>query len=352
MSLSARDKAELLALIAADKPVPRALLEPLLALPDEGEFLWPGKTAPDPAPPHLCLRRDAASVPRNAAIDPEGAHNLLFHCDNLALLYTLVHAPVSLPQMPKQRPRLIYLDPPFAVGADFFAGRDGEKVPAFSDKWENLAGWLNMLRPRLKLMRERLADDGCLCLHCDRRTVAPARLLLDECFGKSRFINEIIWHYTGGGRSKSRFSQKHDTLLLYAKSGRRHFNADAVRVPYKPGSGYAAAGITARSGKHYLPNPLGTPVDDVWDIPMLNPLSSERTGYAVQKPERLLERLIAALTEPGDLVEDYFCGSGTTAAVAHKTGRQWLACDAGPAAAAIAATRLRNLGAAFTLYRE
>ena len=121
------------------------------------------------------------------------------------------------------------------------------------------------------------------------------------------------------------------------------FNADAVRVPYKPDSGYAKAGIVSRRGKLYLPHPLGTPLDDVWDIPIINPMAEERLGYASQKPEKLLERLILAFTSPGDTVADFFCGSGTTLAVAQKTGRRWIGCDAGELAAHMAHERLRLL---------
>ena len=344
-SLSPEAKAHLLALLANDMPIPRDLLEPLLDLAPDGEFLWPGKTTALPVADVPAYRKVYES-------GPSEDRNLLFHSDNLSLLHCLVQEPELLPEAPRGRPRLIYLDPPFAVGADFFATHQGETVAAFSDKWENLGGWLNMLRPRLSLMHELLADDGCLCLHCDRRTSAQARLLLDDCFGRNRFVNEIIWHYTGGGRSKNRFSHKHDTLLLYAKSARHTFNLDAVRVPYKPGSGYAAAGITARSGKRYLPHPGGTPVDDVWDIPMLNPLSPERLGYAVQKPERLLERLVLALTNPGDLVADFFCGSAVVAAVAQKNDRRWLVCDQSPPAIDIARGRMAALGANFAVYQS
>ncbi len=345
MTLSLEDKSQLLALIAAGLPVPRALLEPLLDLKSEGELLWPGKSQGVAEPGRECYRQVYAS-------GPPGERNLLFHGDNLSLLSALVRDSAGLPEAPSDRPRLIYLDPPFAVGADFFATHQGRRVPAFSDKWKTPADWLNMLSPRLALMRDLLADDGCLCLHCDRRTSAQARLLLDECFGRGRFVNEIVWHYTGGGRSKKRFSHKHDTLLLYARSEHWVFNLDAVRVPYKPGSGYAASGILARSGKRYLPHPDGTPVDDVWDIPMLNPLSRERLGYAVQKPERLLERLVLALTRPGDLVADFFCGSAGTAAVAHRHDRRWLLCDRSRVAVDIAAERLLGLGAEFARYES
>lgn len=185
-----------------------------------------------------------------------------------------------------------------------------------------------------------LAPNGSLVLHLDQRAVHYAKVLLDRLLGEERFVNEIIWHYTGGGRSKSRFSNKHDTLLWYAAGPRPRFNVDAVRVPYAPTSRYASGGIVSKAGKRYLPHPDGTPVDDVWDIPIVNPMSRERAGYPTQKPLALLERLVAALTDPGDLVVDLFCGSGTTLVAAARLGRRWIGGDRSAAAIACARQRL------------
>jgi len=165
---------------------------------------------------------------------------------------------------------------------------------------------------------------------------------MDETFGPERYLNEIIWHYTGGGRSTNYFSKKHDHVLWYAKGKSWTFNIDAIRVPYKETSGYAKGGIISASGKKYEPNPLGTPVDDVWDIPIINPLADERIGYPTQKPEILIERIIKASSDEGDLVADFFCGSGTLAAVAEKLGRKWICSDLGKFA--IHTTRKRMIG--------
>ena len=108
--------------------------------------------------------------------------------------------------------------------------------------------------------------------------------MLDSIFGANNFRNEIIWHYTGGGRSKSSFSKKHDIIFYYRKSKQTPFCLDSIRVPYKESSGYAKSGIVSQAGKHYMPHPEGTPVDDVWEIPIINPMSKERLGYATQKP--------------------------------------------------------------------
>ncbi len=216
---------------------------------------------------------------------------------------------------------------------------------AFDDRWPGrLATYLPWLEANLRALLPLLMPGGSLVLHLDARAVHYAKVLLDRLMGEEAFVNEIIWHYTGGGRSKSRFSNKHDTLLWYATGRRPLFHADAVRVPYKPTSGYARGGIVSAAGKRYLPHPAGTPVDDVWDIPIVNPMSAERVGYPTQKPLALLERLIAALTDPGDLVVDLFCGSGTTLVAAARLGRRWIGGDRSPAAVACARRRMETSG--------
>ncbi len=270
---------------------------------------------------------------------------LLFQGDNLAFLAA----------QPAGSTDLIVTDPPFATGrrrsgSDRLAASPGAAAarrtraaaashPGFEDRWPSVDAYLAFLRPRLIAMRELLARNGSLVVHLDYRVVHDVRRELDGIFGRDHFVNEIIWHYTGGGRARGRFSRKHDNLLWYAKGRAWTFNIDAVREPYAPGSGYARGGIVSRAGKRYLPHPRGTPADDVWDIPIINPLSPERCGYPTQKPERLLERLILALSSPGDQVVDPFCGSGTTLVVAARLGRRWMGCDDSPAA--IAATRKR-----------
>jgi hypothetical protein len=142
--------------------------------------------------------------------------------------------------------------------------------------------------------------------------------------------------------SKNYYSKKHDSIFWYSKGETWNFNADSIRIPYKETSGYARGGITSARGKHYTPNPLGTLPDDVWEIPIINPLARERVGYPTQKPEALLERIIKASSNEGDLVADFFCGSGTTVAVAEKLGRKWIAADLGKFA--VHTTRKRMIG--------
>ncbi len=274
----------------------------------------------------------------------DGWRNLLIRADNRLVLSSLLHGPLRREVEARGGLKLIYCDPPFAVGANFTmpVAQDKGRAPskerppralAYSDQWQGgLSAFLCMLHERLLLMRELLAPDGSLYLHCDRRTAPYLRLMLDEVFGPERFLGDIVWHYTGGGRSARYFSRKHDRILHYAASEKWIFNPDAVRVPYKPGSGYAKSGIISAAGKRYAPHPQGTPVDDVWDIPIINPLAKERCGYPTQKPESLLERILLASSRPGDLVADFFCGSGTTAVVAEKLGRAWIAVDNNPLA--------------------
>jgi DNA modification methylase len=247
---------------------------------------------------------------------------------------------------------LVYADPPFAAGIPrtlrIAPGGSHPPLtpPAYDDRWQDLPAYLTMLQARLTAIRELLRPGGSLFLHLDHRADFAARLLLDEVFGPGCVLNRIVWHYTGGGRGKRWFSRKHDVILWAVKGGAPHvFNLDAVRVPYRPTSGYARGGIVSAAGKRYLPHPGGTPVDDVWEIPMVNPLSAERTGYPTQKPEALLERIILAASHPGDLVGDFFAGSGTTLAVAERLGRQWVGADHGAAAIRVARSRLLALGA-------
>ncbi|MCK4304311.1 MAG: site-specific DNA-methyltransferase [Candidatus Eisenbacteria sp.] len=269
-------------------------------------------------------------------------HGLLVHGDNLELLASLPGAIADL----------IVTDPPFFTDKIRTVPRstsrtnsNGATEASFDDRWRDLDQYKKFLRIRLEEARRILKTDGSIVLHLDYRVVHDIRTEMDRIFGRRQFINEIIWHYTGGGRSRRYFSRKHDTLLWYAKGKQWTFNIDAVRVPYESSSGYAHSGIVGRNGKRYRPHPLGTPVDDVWDIPIINPLSKERCGFPTQKPEKLLKRILLAMSNEGDLVIDPFCGSGTSVVVAEQLGRRWIACDVTEQAIAITAKRLEEIGA-------
>ncbi len=268
------------------------------------------------------------------------------------------------PVLPTDPVRLIYLDPPFATGTTFAAeipvgerraARPNLRLPAYRDVWAGgLPGYLTFMHGLLSRLRDMLADDGWLCLHCDHRASAHLRLILDELFGPGAFRNEIVWSYgLGNGTSRRGFPRKHDTLLLYAKSDAaifrpvrgavspamaskyRHVRADGTRFMRSYGREYDLRG--------------GKPVGSVWEIPSVAPTSRERTGYPTQKPVALLERLIAATTAPGDLVLDPCCGSGTTLLAASGLGRVSVGIDASPLAVAASRQRLVRSGVPFSV---
>lgn len=276
--------------------------------------------------------------------DARVSTGLLVQGDNLGWLRSL----------PEDAVDLVVTDPPFGTGRthrsppgprDLRTQSSRTGKARFDDRWADPDAFQAFLRVRLEQLHRILTPAGSLVLHLDHHAVHWARFELDRIFGPKQFLNEIIWHYTGGGRARRYFSRKHDSLLWYAKGRRWTFHIDEVRQPYKPTSGYARGGIVSRAGKRYHPHPAGTPADDVWEIPMINPLSKERTGYPTQKPEALLDRLIRALSSAGDLVCDPFCGSGTTPVVAHRLGRRWWACDQASEAIRITRSRLADLDA-------
>jgi DNA modification methylase len=249
---------------------------------------------------------------------------------------------------------LVYIDPPFGTGKAR-RGRGGEQA-RYADDLSDPEVFTAWLWPRLAAMRDALAPHGSLFLHLDYRAVHYAKVALDRLFGRDRFVNEIIWCYSVGGKSRRSFGRKHDTILWYGKSREYAFFPDEVRVPRKQGShmrvvrgddGVAYQEKTHRkTGKIYrYPVHAGKIPEDWWtDIETLNRGDRERTGWPTQKPERLLERLVRATSAPGGRVADGFCGSGTTAIVAQRLGRQFLASDTEPKAIACAVERIRARG--------
>ena len=217
------------------------------------------------------------------------------------------------------------------------------------DRWAGgLVGYLGFLRPRLEEMRRLLKPTGTLYVHLDWHAVHYVKTVLDGIFGYDHFLNEIIWSYRTGGRNTRWFARKHDTILVYAREkGRQKFhviregeyrtdglNYDERSKPYK----------NTKAGRLYF-HADGPAVTDVWEIPFLSTVSLERTGYPTQKPEALLERIITASSDADDVVADFFCGSGTTLAVAKRIGRRWVGCDVSPEAVRIARGRCAETGA-------
>jgi site-specific DNA-methyltransferase (adenine-specific) len=261
---------------------------------------------------------------------PDGP-NLVIHGDNADIL----------PHVPDASFRLIYLDPPFNTGRaqqrqsmKTVRSPGGSRIGFKGQTYETIKGTLfgyndafedywTFLEPRLEEAWRLLTDDGTLYLHLDYREVHYAKVLLDALFGRDCFLNEIIWAYDYGARSKKKWPSKHDTILVYVKDPKRyHFNSEDVdREPYMA-PGLVTPEKVAR-GK--LPT-------DVWWHTIVSPTGREKTGYATQKPEGILRRIIQASSEPGDWVLDFFAGSGTTGAVAYQLGRKFLLMDANPEA--------------------
>lgn len=257
--------------------------------------------------------------------------------------------------------QLIYLDPPFGTGDTFHmrlsSGSKTVRLPVFSDKLDEDA-YVAWMRPILMGCRKLLSPTGSLYLHIDYRMNARMRLLMDEIFGRNNFMNEIVWCYRSGGRSTRYYPRKHDSILFYRKGRNVFFNIDAVGKPRGPekrnhmkrftdDAGRVCFSIKS-AGKTYVYYE-DTPVypSDVWtDIEHLQQKDAERVGYATQKPEALLSRIIQASSRPGDLVADLFSGSGTTAAAASKLGRRFLVADASPFALyTLRARQLKNASA-------
>src|SRR5579875_778422 len=250
---------------------------------------------------------------------------------------------------------LVYIDPPFMTGRDFVSGTQ----VAFSDKWHNnLDSYLIWLYETFVLLHFLLVETGSLYVHLDWRVAHYAKVMLDEVFGfspnaeRAGFKSEIIWHYQSGGRAPKWYAHKHDTILFYTKSANYCFHPE--RIGERRGARkrnhmrkmQAADGRitwTIRSAGRlytYDEDSLMTPAD-VWnDISHLHQKDPERTGYATQKPEALLQRILLASSEADNLVLDCFCGSGVTPIVAEQLGRRWIAADMSPLAIQLTRERL------------
>jgi hypothetical protein len=340
------------------------------------ELTWPGKYEAEGS-----RSRPSRDVEPLRVIErfpgPAGeSSNLLVAGDNLRALPALL-ADVA------GRVDLVYLDPPFGTGDAFHVQRprdgtsgsragaaDRSGTPdagsrhgpaAYADRQPGgLGGFIAMLAPRLELIHDLLSPTGSLYLHLDARSVHAAKLLCDEIFGAARFRNHLAWVYAGRELARRRYNAKHDHILFYTRGRTWTFHPERILEPlressrralsrhvddegrpyvirYRDGGGFAGRDEPGRTYRQLVP--AGTLPRDWFTVDYAR--KSQRTGYPTQKPEALLARLIAASSEPGDLVADLFAGSGTTPVVAAGLGRRWIAGDASPAA--IAATRRRLL---------
>jgi len=225
--------------------------------------------------------------------------------------------------------RLIYIDPPFFTERTH-AARGGEG--GFADTWGgDLAAYLDFLGERLRALRPLLAEDGSLLLHLDWRAVHYAKVLCDGIYGMDNFQNEIIWSYNSGGGSKKRYGRKHDTILWYGAGPEPYFDREAARVPYDA--------VIAKKRAHLF-NAAGKVSGDVLNISRPPNHAKEWTGWPTQKPLALMRFLVRCHSAPGDLVGDFFCGSGTTLLAAREEGRRWHGADISGDAVAIARARL------------
>ncbi len=291
--------------------------------------------------------------------------NRLIYGDNLLAMQALLagDAQTGLPSL-RGKVDLIYIDPPFDSKADYRTnitlpnGKVQQKPTileqtGYADLWaEGTVSYLKYLYPRISLMKELLSDKGSFYIHIDWHVGAYAKILLDDIFGKNNFLNEIIWSYGAGGNPQNFFPRKHDSIYLFKKGEDNTFNTEfpVMHVPYdkstldmhfkkmdENGRLYRKQTVNGRDYITYAD--VGKLVTDVWtDIGAQNatsPISPEHTGYATQKPEKLLERIITASSNEGDLVCDFFGGSGTTAAVAERLGRRWITCDIGKPASLV-----------------
>lgn len=296
----------------------------------------------------------------------KGWTNKLIWGDNKLILSSLANGPLREEIEKEGGIKLIYIDPPFAVGADFgfnikIGGETAEKKQniieeiAYRDTWgKGISSYLTMMYERLKLMHNLLADDGSIYVHVDWRVTAFMKLLLDDVFGIDNFRNEIIWCYTSASRVADDFPRKHDNILRYSKSDKVVFNKNEILVPYDEKTIANYKDGLRGSGTFYSGNikDTDTPIlkegkipEDWWEFAIAArfPVDGiKRTGYPTEKPIALLERIIKASSNEGDLIADFFCGSGTTAAVAERLNRKWIATDL--SRFAIHTTRKRMIG--------
>ncbi len=246
--------------------------------------------------------------------------------------------------------QLIYVDPPFGSGKVYAArvagahDRVARAMTAYRDD-QDFDGYLAWLNERLAACRDLLAPSGTLYVHLDWHAVHYVKVALDRLFGRERFLNEIIWCYHGPSPIRSAFKRKHDTILAYTRSAGAFFDADAVRVPYDASTVKTFAS-SPKAGFGKMPDlARGKVPEDWWYFPVVARIHSERVGYETQKPEALLERIVKASSRPGDLVGDFFAGSGTTGVVAARLGRDAVLVERNPVGVEKSLLRLARLEA-------
>lgn len=254
-----------------------------------------------------------------------------------------------LPSLPDGAFTMVYIDPPFNTGRaqrrqsmTMVRSDGGDRVGFGGQRYETIKGALHryddafgdywsFLEPRLLEAWRVLAEDGTLYLHLDYREVHYAKVMLDMIFGRECFLNEIVWAYDFGARTRRRWPTKHDTILVYVKDPEK-YHFDSAEVDREP---YMAPGLVTPEKRE-----LGKLPTDVWWHTIVSPTGREKTGYPTQKPLGLVRRMVAASSRPGDWVLDFFAGSGTLGAAAHALGRRFVCVDTNPQAVEVMAQRL------------
>ena len=327
------------------------------------------------APGQGSLLATAQPMLGTAQIEAPWANRLIYG-DNLLAMAALLAGDEHTPSL-RGKVDLIYIDPPFDSKADYrtkvtLPGLELEQKPtvieqfAYSDTWsDGTASYLAMITPRLILMRELLADTGSIYVHLDWHVGHYVKIVMDEVFGKKCFVNEIVWCYSIGGKGDGRFARKHDAIQLYSKGDTPIFNGkDPLVVMDRKPNSHMRLKVDAdgreyqektdkKSGKvyrYYVDE--GKIPEDYWtDIEQLNREDAERVGYDTQKPKALLRRIVAASSNPGSIVADFFGGSGTTASVAEELGRKWVTSDIGKPSCMVIRKRLIDHDAKPFLYQ-
>jgi site-specific DNA-methyltransferase (adenine-specific)/adenine-specific DNA-methyltransferase len=377
--LSEAEKRDLLTLIQEGKALPEKYRFILFEDKREVELVWNGKTRdvcttvlPFQTLEHIDEPRTETKTQADL-FDSRGRQlrgwaNKLIWGDNKLILSSLKAGPLRRQIEDSGGIKLIYIDPPFDVGADFsmdieIGGETFHKEAnlleqiAYRDTWGRGAdSFIAMIYERLILMRDLMSNSGSIFVHCDWRVAGFLRLVLDEVFGKDKIVGELIWkHQIMGGSHGRRLPKAHETILWFKKSDDFKINQDApqIRVPFseyvsstmqkdEEGRWFYTRRRMSRKATDaeqeakahtitYVDNPeAGTLASDVWDdFPSYQPKPADNTKYPTQKPNELLDRIVGGASKEGDLVADFFCGSGTTAAVAEKLGRKWICTDLG-----------------------
>ncbi len=364
--LSEAEQRDLFNLIQQGKALPEKYRFILFEDKREVELVWNGKTRdvcttvlPFQTLEHIDEPRKEtktqADLFDSRGRQTKGWSNKLIWGDNKLILSSLKAGPLRQQIEDAGGLKLIYIDPPFDVGADFsmdieIGGETFHKEPtlieqiAYRDTWgRGTDSFISMLYERLILMRDLLATDGSMFVHCDWRVQAYVRSALDEVFGRDCFRNEIVWHYRRWPAKSPIFQRSHDTIFWFARGDKTTWNQQFQELSEATLKRFGGMKVKGETTKEVLNEAsAGAPMRDVWEVNHVLGANPENVSYPTQKPEALVERMVLAASNPGDLIADFFIGSGTTAAVAEKHGRKWIATDLGKFG--IHTTRKRLIG--------